>query len=622
MDEIVSVTPWTPLAYKQTMANPERHGPHRHWFPDPTDAERIASYYTLSLYLSNAARVMLPDHEARPSHREYGDPTLLRDRIVAGVLGTDWAVTVDGAGDDLADGPSIPSPPVEPDADATEVDLRVYNARLAAWNASVDETITEWETLVETQPRNRKAQKDLRDWWERRQAAARLVEATQTEVGLGDSVIVLWPQAGDWPKLSVIQPDGYFPVISDDDAADYPDRVDIAWDFLVEEPDGSTEVYVRRMTWQLAPITTLRSGVTNDGEAVWVDSDGEAASTPILGANEAIVETPDGGVVGRWMPWHDEDGYTTTTCLFSEGVWLRRDLTQEKLRDFPDHLARWDHYNTDLGIDFIPVIHTPNTPASQEVWGRSSLANISQILDDIATSDKDAMQASRYLSDPTIFAKGVTTNIGDQVMPGMLMKAGGESAGMDVLDLSAGVPELLAAGDRLQDRLWQVSGMPAELIGRIDESNAAVSGVALMLRFAPFAQMVGILRMAREPKHQLILKFAYRMAQVAGVIEPGPTPSARISYGSFLPTNRAETIQMVSQAVQAHVMSTQTAVLMLVSAGFPVDDAKDEVDRIRRENTAAAKDLADAVQSEQAAANFLGIDLPERTFLPEIDLGG
>src|SRR5699024_10543280 len=140
------------------------------------------------------------------------------------------------------------------------------------------------------------------------------------------------------------------------------------------------------------------------------------------------------------------------------------------------------------------VIHTPNTPASQEVWGQSSLANTLQILDDIAINDQDAMKASRYLSDPTLFARGVSVDIGDQVMPGQLMKSGSEHGGMDVLDLSAGVPELLAAGDRLQDRLWQVSGMPAELVGRIDESNAAVSGVALMLRFAPFAQMVGILR--------------------------------------------------------------------------------------------------------------------------------
>src|SRR5690625_5060951 len=132
MDEIVAVTPWTPLSYKRTLENPDRYGPSQHWFPDPTDAERIASYYTLSLYLANAARTLLADPQDRPAHREYGDPILLRDRIVAGVLGADWSITVDGAGADVAAGPSTPEPPTEPVNDAQEFDYSIYEAKYKA----------------------------------------------------------------------------------------------------------------------------------------------------------------------------------------------------------------------------------------------------------------------------------------------------------------------------------------------------------------------------------------------------------------------------------------------------------------------------------------------------------
>src|SRR5690625_1011826 len=614
-NDVVQVSPWTPLSYKSTLVRPEQSLVTPTWFPDPTDPERISAYYTLSLYLANAARSLLGSESARGQHREYGDPALLRDRVVSGVLGSDWAVSVDGAGDDLSRGPSLPPPPSEPDADASPLDERIYNARLAAWEAAVEETLSEWEALVEGQPAARQAQRDLRKWMTRRQVDARIVEATQTEVGLGDSVMVLWPQEGDWPKLSVVQPDGYFPVLSDDDAADFPDRVDIAWDFLVEEPGGGSEVFVRRFTWQLVPISDMRTG-TVDGETVWIDAEGAPSATPLLGETETLVDTADGAVVGRWYPWHtDTDDPSLHTCLFSEGVWRRTDITTEKLRDFPTDRAEWVHYNRDLNIDFIPVVHTPNTPASQTTWGQSSLANVLQVLDDVALHDRDVMQATRYLSNPTIFAKGVQADVGDQVMPGRLMKTGSEQGGMDVLDLSAGVPELLAAADRLEDRLWQVAGMPAELVGRVDE-DSGVSGVAIMLRYAPFAQTVGTLRMARESKHRLMLKFAYRLAQAAGAVEPGPSPAARITYGSFLPSNRSETVELVAQARQAQVMSTQTAVLMLVAAGFPVDDATDEVDRINRENTEAARNIADATGSEQAAADYLGIELPDTPFLP------
>lgn len=94
-------------------------------------------------------------------------------------------------------------------------------------------------------------------------------------------------------------------------------------------------------------------------------------------------------------------------------------------------------------------------------------------------------------------------------------------------------------------------------------------------------------------------------------------------FGNFLPTNLAETVELVGAALQAHAISTHTGVLMLVAAGLPIEDAQAEVDRIHAEATAAAKDIADATGSEQLAADWLGLDLPSAntaTAPPKVDL--
>lgn len=596
---------WTPLEHKQPLADPQRHGVAADWAPDPTDQRRIAAYYILACYLNNAARRMLPK-KRREAHREYGDPALHVGRVVAGILGDQWGITIDGATLDASDGPPIQPPPPEPGPDAHRIEQAVYETKLRVWERDSQEALDGWLTEIEGLPDLRYRLDALREWAERRQFAGRVVEAETDAVGYGDTVYALWPQQDDWPKLSIVAPDSYFPVLRDDDASEYPDRVDIAWEFL----DDDGEPWLRRRTWRLVDLAALRTTVDDDGELAW---DG-------LGEGERVVVDGDGTpTVERWQPWHtDGEPGATRTCIYTEDIWLLRDLSGEKLRDLPGHAAHQVTAPTDLGVDFIPLVHIPNTPASQGVWGESGISPVAQVADDIALNDRDAMQASRYLSDPTIFASGVTGTIGDFVAPGMFIRSGSEHGRMDVLDLSGGLQKLTEAGDRLQDRYWQNAAMPAEMVGRIDETNAAVSGVALALRFAPFAQAVAILRMVREPKYQLLLKFAQRLAQVAGALEPGPTPVARLEFGSFLPTNRLETMRIVAEGLRAHAISRDTGIALLVAAGFPVDDAHTELERIQAVDAETARAMADATGSEQAAADYLGVTIPGRP----VDLPG
>ena len=83
-------------------------------------------------------------------------------------------------------------------------------------------------------------------------------------------------------------------------------------------------------------------------------------------------------------------------------------------------------------------------------------------------------------------------------------------------------------------------------------------------------------------------------------------------FGAFLPTDQAQTATAVAELLRAHAISTQTAVAMLVAAGFPIADARAEVERIYAEDTEAAKNVADALNSEQAAADRLGVELPQQ----------
>jgi hypothetical protein len=411
-----------------------------------------------------------------------------------------------------------------------------------------------------------------------------------------------------------MDPATYFPPLDDDGAmVEYPTAVPFAWEYEVTV-DGKPKRYLRRITFELVSIASVRSNGVD-----WVDASGMVTDTPVLGADEAILA--DGRIVRRY-PWETSDSpedWSDTTCVMSDGTWDLSRRSLSGLVDLSDEAATWRTLDDgtvvrdlDLQQDFLPVVHNPNTTNSKEHFGRSVLLSVAQILDDLARSDTDTVQASRYLSDPTLALSGATVADGQMVVaPGSAYSLG-ENGRMDVLDLSAGLEKLMAHREALADRFWVNGRVPKEVIGRVDSSDVP-SGVALALSFAPFAQLIGTLRMARDPKYRLLLKFAQRMAQVQGALDPGATPVARISWGNFLPTNRTETAKIVNEALTAHAISTQTAVKMLVAGGFPIDDATAEVERIMAEDfrrAKAASDLADATGSEVVAAEWFGVELP------------
>jgi len=567
------------------------------WVP-AKDRRRLAAYLVRAAYLANVARLVLPSTSDADTYREYGEPATLVRRLVASVLGEGWALAVDGADDDLLAGPTLPERPADPDTDDV-IAQRIHAGRLAAWERDALAAVDEWEKALDAQPRARLIQTALREWADRVHLAAHLHEAETDAVGLADTLLVLWPQAGDWPAVSVFEPDSYFPVLADDAKGEFPTEIHAAWEY-VDKVDGKDMTLIRRMTWRLVPVGADRTVDGPDGSPTW------AEGGPALTSDETMID----GAIARRMPWHaDGDDPSQGTCLFSDGVWdkARVEKGDPDALDFGEALF-WNTPTTDLRCDFIPVVHITNTPAGKTHFGTSVIDNCAQILDDLAFSDVDVMSAASYLGNPTIVVSGASVPEDAQVMPGRMIGVGANGR-MDVLDLSTGLDVLMRHGDRLQDRFWQSAGVPGQVLGRADAN--AESGVHLALELAPYAQLIAMMRLPREPKYRLLLRFAVKLAMIAGAVEPGPIGEPRLVFGTALPGDRAGAVAVVTAALDAGAISTLTAVQLLVAAGFPIADAGEEVARIRAGQPDKAKDVADATGSEALGAEWLGLELPE-----------
>lgn len=625
-DELI-IDSWSPLSHKAAVGDRNTAvgallAPT--WVP-ASERRRLAAYRVLAAYQANVARIMLSraTTEQQANHREYGDPELIVTRIRSGVLGDSTEFVVDGADATLPDEPVLPDPPGDLPAEASEAQRRVHAARTARYAADVADIVDEWIRLFEAQPALQARQAELRAWADRTGLLGRLVEGETDTVGLGDGVLVLWPQQGDWPTVAVYEPDGYFPVLADDNR-DFPTKVHLAWGLEQTRPDGGTEQLVRRLTWELVPIVGER--LVDDGTGSYVYGE--------LAVGEEI--DPETGMVYRVHPWQrdptgqalvddvpdliaDPTGGTSNqvprrsdqTCVFTDATWRWDALGDRKVDDLDLDKAQTTYLRHDLGIDFLPVIHVPNTPASKAHFGQSALATAAQLLDDVARIDTDVITASDLTAVPMIAATGVQLPADQQVQPGAYVNLG-DKGRLDVVDASNGVTVLATLAAGLRELLAVNTKVPAALVGRVDASSAA-SGVSMLLSFGPFTQLIGTLRMTREPKYRLLLKMAQRMAQVAGALPSGETPEARVEFGSFLPMDRAAVVDEVTKLLTVKALSLHTAVACLVAAGFPVEDARAEVERILREDTAGAVQVADATGSVQLAADRLGLELPVAT---------
>ncbi|MGC9540019.1 hypothetical protein [Streptomyces sp. UG1] len=398
----------------------------------------------------------------------------------------------------------------------------------------------------------------LREWAQAEHLPMRMQHAERTAVLLGDTVYLLaWSRTKARPVLKVIDPGFYFPVLPDGalDATEYPDRVHLAWE-VPEDATTGRKGTLRRVTYELGPI----------GE---------------------------GGGTMRTYSWSSQP--SNVTCYLTDAEW---DLDQvDKIDDIDALSLSRARFRTnadgevlnrlDLQLDFIPVIHVPNTINGADHFGQSSLLSAAQLLDDLAAADTDSQRASATTGSPIIGLSGarlpVDRRTGNplpvQVEPGMVWPLG-DSGQLSTVDTSAQLAELREYVKTLRDRLSVVTRLPSSVLGTVRPSEVP-SGYALQLSFGPLDAMVRSMRLAREAKYPLLLKMVQRLYQLGGALPPGDNPRATISFGAYLPTDLSAALDLATQGVQAGVLSLETAVRLLVDAGFPIEDAALEMERIR-----------------------------------------
>lgn len=389
------------------------------------------------------------------------------------------------------------------------------------------------------------------DWIRSERFEVKLLEAERSACGLGDAVFVLGvSERAKRPKLRVEDPGFYFPdtqtAIEGWDDADFPPIVHLVWEY--EDEDRHT--WVRRTTWRMkrlpAPVSTK-----------W----------------------------GSTREW---------TCMYSVSEWKRGDI-HGKATVYSDEMGRNGRVVTppqDLRIDFIPVIHVPNTP---EEWGRSILTLVAQLLDDLQSTDSDLAIGSQT-ANPLLVTEGSSLPI----LTGMPGESLGLPAGGKASYISASLAGQVAYLDNLMRRLAQNTRLGEVLLGRTSPADVP-SGYAMELGFHPARQVMRNARRVRFEKYPLIIKFATRMAQEYGWLEAGKTPDIEVALGASLPGDKDSATKNVTALLNAHAISTKTAVAMLVEAGLPIEDAQDELSLILAENTKALVEIIDAAGGQGVA---------------------
>lgn len=551
----------------------------------PEHRRRLNAYRLLEAYASNNARYFLSaDPETKAARREYGDAAALVDAIHAALLGESQSVSVHGA-------------------DAFEAELPD--------DATPDEIAANAEAELAL-----RRQELLNQWANDERLLIKVSGAEHKTIRLGDGVYELsWSTAKGRPRLRTYDPGFYFPVVSDNDQ-DYPARVHLAWE--IDDPNRMGKLLIRRITYEMGAI---QSPTDERGFALVTDEG------PVEPINARLM---DDGTYERDLPWNEEP--TNMTCYISDAVW-EVDTGRAGIDDFTGAKAIWTLNedgiplrHLDLGIDFIPIIHVPNTPEDEEHFGSSALLKVAQLLDQIHASESDLGDTAATSGTPGIALEGgngIDQSSNVAWGPGAVIN--NPNGSIKLLSTDSALDPLSNYSDRLLDRLFVNARVPASAVGRVDPDKVE-SGIHLALSWGPLRAMTSQMRLVRGEKFPLLFKFVQRMFIANGMIEPDEgVIHTDLMFGNFLPTDLGAVIEQATTLLNAGAISLRTALNMLLKAGLPIKDASDEIKRIKEERLRSAA-LADpsgyleALGDPATLGDIIGADVaPLAPTLPVIE---
>jgi hypothetical protein len=460
-----------------------------------------------------------------------------------------------------------------------------------------------------------------------------MIESERQSVGLGDSVYVLgWSATRQRARLRVYDPGLYFPVLTDDDIADFPTRVHLLWQV---EDEVTGDQWLRRRTWQLGAIegATEAAPFGEGGVLRRVLRAFGPAGEPVLQDGDRL--EPDGRISRRY-PWAPAGKRSTTTCYYTDGRWnisrMRDRWTVDTLPLSDAEFAVTEDGEVadrlDLHLDFLPVVHVPNSVAEQAHYGAAVIDKVAQLLDDLSSMDTDVAGSSALAGRPPVGLSGqiAVGKAGETITygPGEVWHLGPDGR-LDALDTSGQLAALRDTADWLRDRLSVNSRMPDAALGRVKPSQVS-SGLELALHFGPMQFLIGEMRLVRGEKYALLLKMVQRLAQAAGALPAGETLRAEMRFGPFLPSDESALTDLVVRLLGARAVSLETALALLQAAGvLDVDDVAEEARRIREADYEAAMQLFEATGDTAAVRELLGLKPQAPAQLPappQIDLPG
>lgn len=559
-----TIDQWSWLDYKRVFddrRNPISRCP---WLT-ARDRRRLTAYTVLAAYDTNDATAVTPlaDDDVTRERREYGDASLLLNQMLAYLCGSDQSISVDGAD---ADG----------EAEADE-NAAAQQATLRQWAAD-----TNWRM--------------------------KFLDGERNTALFGDGVTLLtWDPVADRPTTTVVDPAFYFPVLPDSVDDDYfPTKVYLAWEMPGDQfPDGKTRL--RRITYELGPI--------------------EPGEHPGLSPKARERVNPD-GTVSRWLPWTDPAQPTTTTCYLSDelipvsavAAGLNTDgiaamIGGTYLSDDAGNLLN----RLDLGIDFLPIIHQPNYSSGSAHFGKSSLAFVLQLVDDLQQADTNSVLASATTGAPIIALAQATDNTASvdgrpvyEFRPGAVWPVGPDGS-MTVLNTADQLAELRNYVSGLQERLSRNARVSELALGGVDLTSPP-SGTAISMMFAPMLAMIGQMKAPRQPKWALLLKFIGRMLMLSDRYQmPDTLAPCQVNIQSAIPNDQDSTVANIVALRGAKVISRGTAMRMAQEAGVPIDDIDAELAAVQAEDTDTANGIVDATGDPDDARRYLGIQTTGQT---------
>lgn len=598
----ITVDTWTALSHKRALNKNISRGrafKAPDWVGD--HARRMAAYYVLNLYLRNAVREQLPitDEFERLEHREYGDAKALRNAAHGALMGLDQSITVEHADDDLPDIPDETAP--DPENEPTSPPEPAPDDRPKPDELTPEERTKRQEKRAEIE-RARARQEELEEWADRELFRREAFAVERDAVGLGDGVY-RFTASSEYERVCVerISPECYFPVLplTDPSAKRFPRKIHFAWEYELADVR-----YVHRITYHVRPIgITYRENMDGEEEEFYP---ADASYDEELGR------------FTRSYPYQDEGEKPSPYACYMTSASYPLEDAKGTVYDLDARTAIYDRNDEgeqmrdlDLMIDFIPVVHVPNTVPEDEHYGDSIVMSVSQLLDDVQLADSDLAKTSEIVGTPPVAVAGAGTS--DEGVttygPNQLFKLPKEGS-ISVVDVSNSMAPMMARVEALLDRLSANSRVQAALLGRVNPADVA-SGLLLAFSFGPLGQLVGEMRLVREEKNPLLFKIVQRLSIVHGWMK-GPVLPANYEYGSFLPHDRQQVVRDVIEALKAKAISRRTAVRKLVEeGGFDnIDDVLDELSAIEHEDFEGASLLLDALGDENAVAEYLGLPAP------------